>query len=97
MVFGFSSVVERDLVLENPSGRRDPIRVRVGVPRWFSDARDQAVCPVHIDGVLDGVKEIHGSDPFQALELALAFVQQNLDRPGGSGAKRVYWPDGESY
>lgn len=93
---GFSSVVERELMIEDPAGRRDPILVRVGVPRWFSDAHDQAVCPVRIDGLHVEEKEIRGSDPFQALELALAFVQQHIDSAGG-GSKRVVWPDGQVY
>lgn len=91
----FEVIAERQLVLRNDgTGEKRNFVVRVGQPRWNQD-RTEAVCPVDIAGLRAGRCDIRGIDPFNALELALLFVNTYLSNP--SGDVRFTWPSGTPY
>ena len=60
-----------------------------------SDVPDSFFCEVTIEEMLDSPKKIYGADPFQALLLAIRFVEQLLT----SGRKNfeVRTVDGQKY
>ncbi|MFC5771124.1 DUF6968 family protein [Thauera sinica] len=87
-------IAERSLVLvENGTGQRRPVTVRLGQPYWIEEGIE-AACPVLIEGMLSGASDIYGMDLLDAVECAVRFVNSYLkDSSEGS----LCWPSGESY
>jgi hypothetical protein len=72
-----------------PDGRRDRIRVGVGQP-YYDGALQAWRCPVHMDGLHDGLQAIAGEDSLQALSLALELVHELLAAASQRGARLVH-------
>lgn len=69
------------------------ILIEVGFPKYGQDG--DVSCVVQMAGIADGIRTIYGVDKFQALELAIKFVNTFLrDPPPGL---QIYWPDGVPY
>ena len=86
-------IAERALVLETKKGERVQIKVKLGNPSWIVTG-EEAVCLFAIDGMFRDVHEVHGVDPFQALQLAIQTVNILLMN---SRKGTVCWPDGTPY
>jgi hypothetical protein len=90
----FDKIVERQLWLADAiSGAHAEICIEIGRPCW-TEPQVEAVCPVHIRGVMKGPIDVFGSDLLSALECALDFVRTELKSLPNS---QVQWPGGESY
>jgi hypothetical protein len=91
----FEKIVERKLLMtDTASGKKQALCIEIGCPRW-TEVDVEAVCPVFIRGLMDSALDIYGSDLLSALECALGFVNSELRNL--SPARKVFWPDGESY
>jgi hypothetical protein len=70
------TIASLDLVEVSSSGKREPMRVEIGRPRY--DERGSWACPIFVPAIDTKVREIHGEDSMQALCLALRFVHSML-------------------
>jgi hypothetical protein len=92
-------VAERELILEQTDRNRQKLRKRVvvqlGKPYWITRGQE-AACQVCIRGLYEDLAPIRGSDPYQALEMAILFVDMLI---GSTPRKRrrFLWPHGERY
>ena len=85
-------VAHRELVAEEPDGRRFPVTLRIGVPT--QQDRDW-VCSVVVEGLASAAVETHGADSLQALLLAVQNLRGMLSRFVRSGGK-FYLPGDEA-
>ena len=78
--------------------RRSVMRVHIRrSPRMVTDGEgpDYSVCPVALEGIVDGPKDIVWEDSFQALTLAISFARKMLEGIIEEGG-RVLYSDGET-
>ena len=84
-------------------GRRFPLKVSIGRPYQSGTDPETWACPVHIDPLYTHLRDIAGSDAFQALclacrmaiELLDGFVERGgklIDEDGGSVSLDSYIP-----
>src|SRR5262245_25215968 len=91
----FKAIVERPLVRrDGGTGDVRNVMIRIGAPAW-DQGRTEGICRIEIVGALANRVELRGIDPFQALELALRFVNTYLSSK--TGKISFTWPSGEPY
>lgn len=91
----FPVIAERMLdLLDTESKQSVRLRILIGKPYWV-DEGNEAACPVAIHGLVGRTEDIHGADLFQALELAIAFVNYLLNSI--PSPKVVTWQDGDPW
>lgn len=88
-----ATIAERKLLVQQPNGEKKEIIVKIGTPYWVTEG-EEAACPVAIEGLHGKLPDVHGVDPYQALELAIQLTQ-TLVAP--SGKQKILWPDGKPY
>jgi hypothetical protein len=69
------------------------ISIQIGFPKYTEDG--DAICVLQMIGIADGVRTIYGVDNFQAVEMAIKFVNTFLGNPAPSS--QFYWPDGQLF
>lgn len=89
------TLAERILFLRDETGKRKRITVRIGMPYWVETNRE-AACPVEVKGLYEDLADIHGSDPYQAVELAITFANTLLSK-SQTKHRKLYWATGEPY
>lgn len=70
-------IAERDLIGINPGGSRFTIMLKIGKP--YAVENLEWACPVGAIGLYQRLRDIHGSDSFQALMRAIEFLRQLLE------------------
>lgn len=88
-------VAERVLLMKDGAATPKKIVIRIGMPYWVQE-NQEAACPVEIQGLYEHLADIHGVDYYQAIELAIAFVNTLLAK-SRSRRREVYWPSGAKY
>ena len=83
-------VAEKRLRVRYPDGIVVPVCLRVGVPK--PTRSDEAGCPVQAEGlrIWEGPKMMFGADTFQALLIAIRFVQKLLAMEVTRGAQLLH-------
>ena len=71
-------IAEKRLSILYPDGTPVPVILRLGVPRAIRP--DEAACAVQAEGlrIWQGPKLLYGADTFQALLIAIRFLQKLL-------------------
>jgi hypothetical protein len=88
-----SIIAERTLLLQQPDNEIKKIIIRIGMPYWVI-VGEEAACPVAIEGLYEKLPDVHGVDPYQALELAMQLTSTLLVSSKG---QKFLWPDGVPY
>ncbi|MBN1901608.1 hypothetical protein JW926_09830 [Candidatus Sumerlaeota bacterium] len=90
-------IVKLDLVFKKPSGEKFPVTIKIGKPYEINDNENgnYAACPLSTQGFFGRHPDIRGEDTFQALLLALDFVQRLIADFLKKGGK-IYYADEES-
>lgn len=88
-----ATIAERKLLVQQPNGEKKEVIVKIGAPYWVTQG-EEAACPVAIEGLYEKLPDVHGVDPYQALELAMQLTQTLLV---SSENQKVLWPDGKPY
>ena len=70
-------IAERDLIGINPDGSRFTIMLKIGKPYTIDNS--EWACPVGAIGLYKRLRDIQGSDSFQALMRAIEFLRQLLE------------------
>ena len=66
-------LAERKITIEEKDGSKKNILIQLGKPYWIME-NEEAACPIAIKGLYDKLADIHGADFYQAIELAIQFV-----------------------
>lgn len=66
------TIAETKVIVRGPNGEDKHVHIVIGCPYRISE--EEAACPVSMDGLYAKISDIHGSDTFHALTLALGFV-----------------------
>ena len=96
----FESVVDRELLLEDSERKSGAHRGSGrGSLAGFPSSMTKRYVSVRIDGVLDGVKEIHGVDPFSGFGACAGLRPAASSKPirASRPSRRVLWMTGEAY
>lgn len=88
----FETIIERQLECLLPDGSCRMIQLRIGRP--YPDPKGDWSCPVAVDGWHGEFRPIHGIDSWQALLLALRFLEGLLAAEVERGLV-LHWPPGE--
>lgn len=90
-------IAKLDLILLKPSGEKLPISIQIGTPYEIKDEKgaDFARCSVSINGLYKKPHDVAGEDTFQALTLAIAFIQDTLKSFVDDGG-RIFFEDGKT-
>ena len=83
------AIAECDVECEYPDGRRVPLKLAIGKPQPWPQGDWQ--CPVRTLGPQPKLRNIRGVDSWQALQLALRFLEALLSAEVDRGAV-LYWP-----
>lgn len=83
-------LAECALLAVDRSGREFPITIGVGRP--YETGPQEWACPVRLGGLYEDLRDQHGVDSWQALQLALRLVSQLLGYFVEDGG-RLLWPD----
>ena len=95
MASDFDKVVERVLVLKDEkTGQQQQVIIEIGRPYW-TEPDMEAACPVAIEGLLPRREDIRGIDPFNALELAIGFINSFLSKLPKT--QKLEWLSGDDY
>lgn len=79
------SIAQRELVGVDQNGREFDITIAIGAP--YSISRDEWACPVRADGLHSALKDIHGADSWQAMQLAYQLIVQLLGHFTAAGGR----------
>jgi hypothetical protein len=88
-----STIASRTLLAIDANGREFELTVAVGEPYEVSE-REWA-CPVSVQGLHDRLRDIHGIDSWQALQLAYQLIAQLLSYFIEDGG-RLFWAPASS-
>lgn len=66
------TIAETTRIVRGSKGEEKNVHIAIGRPYRISE--EEAACPVSMDGLYAKISDIHGSDTFHALALALCFV-----------------------
>jgi hypothetical protein len=83
-------IAYRTLLAADQAGREFSVVLAVGTPYEISEV--EWACPVGLEGLHDRLRDQHGIDSWQALQLAQSLVFQLLTYFIEDGGK-LYWPD----
>ncbi len=83
-------IATRTLSAIDPHGREFDVTLGVGQPYEISP--NEWACPVCLDGLHDGLPDMHGGDSWQALQLAWQLIAQLLGYFVADGG-RLCWHD----
>ncbi|HMD67544.1 MAG TPA: hypothetical protein VKF42_01610 [Chitinivibrionales bacterium] len=91
-------VTSLHLLAEQKSGVKTPVDIKIGHPYEIEtpDGKKHSACSIDIEGLFASLPDIQGEDSFQALSLAIRFVEQQLlyfMRKGGL----LYYEDGSPF
>jgi hypothetical protein len=78
------------LLAVDRSGRELSVTIGVGQP--YETGPQEWACAVRLDGLYENLRDQHGVDSWQALQLALRLVTQLLGCFVADGGK-LLWPD----
>ena len=87
----FETVAQTQIVGVFPEGDLRSLKVRIGKPRQLSES--DWVCPLAVEGLLEGPTELHGVDSWHALMVGVRFLREILQTAKERGAI-YHWPDG---
>lgn len=73
------------------TGEVKSIQIEIGHP--YSITIDEAACPISMSGLYPSIHDIHGTDTFQALALAIEFVRLTIKEWEKQGY-RFEFPEG---
>lgn len=88
-------VAERKLIMRGKDREEREIHIKIGRP--YEVSKGEAACPLAIDGLYGRLPDIRGVDTFQALGLAMKFVQLTLKAWEKKGAVFLISEDGKEY
>ena len=71
-----TKIAETTIFIRSPGGKTKPIHIGIGQPYQISDG--EAACPISMRGLYPKLPDLHGSDTFQALAIALHFVRLTI-------------------
>lgn len=83
-------IAERVILAVSQDGSTCEVHLGVGTP--YEITEDEWACPVRLDGLHDNLRDQHGSDSWQALQLAFRLIEQLLTYFVEDGGK-LYWPE----
>ena len=91
-------IVSFRLLGELQTGSKNPIIIEIGHPyeAQATNGKNYSACPIDMKGLFSPISDIQGEDSFQALTLAVRFVEQQLSyfiRKGGL----LYCEDGSPF
>ena len=69
-------LASRTILAVKPDGQATTVTLRVGTP--YEISLEEWACPVAMDGLQDGLRDVHGIDAWQTLQLALSLQAQLL-------------------
>ena len=82
-------IAERLIHAVSREGSTTDVHLGVGTP--YEITKDEWACPVCLDGLHDNLRDQHGLDSWQALQLAYQLIEQLLTYFIEDGGK-LYWP-----
>jgi hypothetical protein len=85
-------VVERTLTGIKADGETITICAGVGVP-YQSEKHDSWACPLKLDGIHKNVRDLHGTDSWQAFTLAQKFIIGQLKYFMEDGGALLMFPN----
>ncbi len=88
-----SEIALRKLIGIKASGEEIEIILRIGVP--YEEKNHLWKCPIAIEGLYDELAAIAGIDSYQALSLAIEFINNMLRHFEEKGGK-LLWPTDRS-
>jgi hypothetical protein len=83
-------IATRELIAVDRTGSEKRIILAVGAPYQVDDV--SWACPVAIQGLYAKLRDIHGVDGWQSLQLATGLVESLLQSFIKDGGK-LFWPD----
>lgn len=86
---GRSLIASRKLVAIDAQGREFELTIAIGAPYEVSEG--EWACPASMDG-LHRLRDMHGVDSWQAMQLACQLIGQLLVYFVEAGG-RLFWPD----
>jgi hypothetical protein len=84
-----SWIAARTLTAVKPSGEEVSVTLRIGQPYEISS--EEWACPVAIEGLQERLRDIHGIDSWQTIQLVQNLQAQLLGYFIEEGGK-LYWP-----
>jgi hypothetical protein len=84
-----SFIAERKLVAIDAQGREFEFTIAIGAPYEVSEG--EWACPASMEG-LHRLRDMHGVDSWQAMQLACQLIAQMLTYFVADGG-RLFWPD----
>jgi len=79
-------IAQTSIFGERPGEDRFEIKVEIGVPYQCNNDPEEWACPVAVRPLYKRLHDVHGSDSFQSLCLAISLAQdllQNFKKKGG--------------
>jgi hypothetical protein len=87
-----SPLASRSIVAVSPNGDRLTVVLTIGQP--YQVTQEEWAIPVSMTGLHDGLRDIHGIDAWQVIQLAYRFIIQLLGYFVEDGGK-LYWAETE--